>query len=118
MKKARVIRRLPRERCARIRICLARFLSLVSPLVWLGFRRDYPISEAMTSFFFTFFKVFLNGSGGLCVAPPPRLLKIERADKFFFHFFSLFFDRPVNHEFALAQRLGRTDGIRCNDLTF
>jgi hypothetical protein len=38
-------------RCARIRIYLARFLSLVSPLVWLGFPRDYPISEAMTSFF-------------------------------------------------------------------
>src|SRR4030095_7934413 len=78
MQQSRAIRRLPRERCARIRICLARFLSLVSPLVWLGFRRDYPISEAMTSFFFTFFKVFLNGCSGLFVAPPPRLLKIER----------------------------------------
>jgi len=37
-------------------------------LVWLGFRRDYPISEAMTSFFFTFFKVFLNGFLDLFVA--------------------------------------------------
>jgi hypothetical protein len=63
-------------------------------LVWLGFRRDYPISEAMTSFFFTFFKVFLNGSSGLFVTTPPRLLKIQGADKFFFHFFSLFFDPP------------------------
>jgi hypothetical protein len=103
MQKARVIRRLPRERCARIRIYLARFLSLVSPLVWLGFRRDYPISEAMTSFFFTFFKVFLNGCLGLFVVTLPRLLKIQRADKFFFHFFSLFFEGPVNHEFAFAQ---------------
>jgi hypothetical protein len=41
-------------------------------LVWLGFRRDYPISEAMTSFFFTFFKVFLNGCLGLFVAMLPR----------------------------------------------
>jgi len=57
-------------------------------LVWLGFRRDYPISEALTSFFFTFFKVFLNGCSGLFVTTLPRLLKIERADKFFFHFFS------------------------------
>jgi len=87
MQKLKAIRRLLRERCARIRIYLARFLSLVSPLVWLGFRRDYPISEAMTSFFFTFFKVFLNGCWGLFVTTLPRLLKIHRADKFFFHFF-------------------------------
>jgi hypothetical protein len=118
MQKARVVRRLPQERCARIRICLAHFLSLVSPLVWLGFRRDYPISEALTSFFFTFFKVFLNGCSGLFVTTLPRLLKIERADKFFFHFFSLFFERPADPESALAQGLRRTGGIRCNDLTF
>jgi hypothetical protein len=71
-------------------------------LVWLGFRRDYPISKAMTSFFFTFFKVFLNGSLGLFVTTPSRLLKIQRADKFFFRFFSLFFERPVDHKCASA----------------
>src|SRR5438132_11292174 len=32
------IQRSPRVRCARIRTYLARFLSLVSPLVWLGLR--------------------------------------------------------------------------------
>jgi hypothetical protein len=41
----------------------------------------------MTSFFFTFFKVFLNGCLGLFVVTLPRLLKIQRADKVFFHFF-------------------------------
>jgi hypothetical protein len=41
----------------------------------------------MTSFFFTFFKVFLNGCLGLFVATLPRLLKIQGADKVFFHFF-------------------------------
>jgi hypothetical protein len=41
----------------------------------------------MTSFFFTFFKVFLNGCWGLFVTTLPRLLKIHRADKFFFYFF-------------------------------
>jgi hypothetical protein len=56
-------------------------------LVWLGFRRDYPISEAMTSFVFTFFQVFLNGCPGLFVITLPRLLKIQRADKVFFTFF-------------------------------
>jgi hypothetical protein len=79
-------------------------------LVWLGFRRDYPISEALTSFFFTFFKVFLNGCSGPFVTTLPRLLKIQRGDKFFFKLFSLFFEHPVNHDSAFAQGLRRTGG--------
>jgi hypothetical protein len=57
----------------------------------------------MTSFFFTFFKVFLNGCWGLFVATLPRLLKIQRPDKFFFHLFSLFLNgkKTTNqHEFT------------------
>jgi hypothetical protein len=58
----------------------------------------------MTSFFFTFFKVFLNGGLGLFVITLPRLLKIQRPDKVFFHFFL----PPGNHRIrprAAASRL-------------
>jgi hypothetical protein len=59
----------------------------------------------MTSFFFTFFKVFLNGCSGLFVTTLPRLLKIQRADKFFFTFFHFFLTPPLSHEFTKGERI-------------
>src|SRR5439155_2285569 len=39
------IRRSPQVRCARIRTYLARFLSLVSPLVWLGLKLTFRVQN-------------------------------------------------------------------------
>jgi hypothetical protein len=64
----------------------------------------------MTSFFFTFFKVFLNGCLGLFVPSPSRLFQIQKPDKLFFHFFSSFF-REVARRFRIAARVELTHAI-------
>jgi len=62
---------------------------------------------ALTSFFFTFFKVFLNGFLGLLSRRSNRLMNPSGADKLFFHFFQSFFERPKN------RNLRRSTGSFC-----
>jgi hypothetical protein len=48
---------------------------------------------ALTSFFFTFFKVFLNGFQGLFVPSNPRLSEGAKGWQAFFSLFLSFFER-------------------------
>jgi hypothetical protein len=48
------------------------------------FWHEYLISVALTSFFFTYFKVFLNALPDILVASTPRLLERLRGWQAFF----------------------------------
>jgi hypothetical protein len=50
---------------------------------------------ALTSFFFTFFKVFLNGFRGLFVPSNPRLTEGAKGWQAFFSLFFKFFLNPI-----------------------
>jgi hypothetical protein len=52
------------------------------------------MSVALTSFFFTFFQVFLNSFNGLFVGLNPRLTEGAKGWQVFFHFFEKFFEPP------------------------
>jgi hypothetical protein len=61
----------------------------------------------MTSFFFTFFKVFLNGCLGLFVTSSSRLFQIRRPDKLFFKLFSKFFEGDLTTDRDTNLKLSR-----------
>jgi len=63
------------------------FLVISFSIGLVRFLQDYSTCTALTSFFFTLFKVFLNGQSGLFVVVLLRLLEAKRADKLFFRFF-------------------------------
>jgi hypothetical protein len=59
---------------------------------------------ALTSFFFTFFKVFLNGLLTHLSRQSHRLMNGLGADKLFFHFFQSFFERPKTRNLRQSVR--------------
>jgi hypothetical protein len=65
------------------------FLVISFSIGLVRFRQGYSISRALTSFFFTFSKLFLNGKMGVFVARIPGLA--EKANGWQ-AFFSVFFD--------------------------
>jgi hypothetical protein len=58
------------------------------------------MSVALTSFFFTFFEVFLNGFRGLFVALNPRLTEGAKGWQALFSLFKKFFE-PQNGPFEV-----------------
>jgi hypothetical protein len=82
---------------------------------------------ALTSFFFTYFKVFLNALPDILVASTPRLLERFRGWQAFFLFFLKFFWTGRNGKFTSIdtdffaresrQLMRITFEIRFNDLT-
>jgi len=56
---------------------------------------------ALTSFFFTFFKVFLNALPDILVASTPRLMECVRGWQAFFLIFFEVFLRDRNRKFTL-----------------
>jgi len=67
------------------------FLVISFSIGLVRFRQGYSISKALTSFFFTFFEVFLNGQTGLFVARSSGLAEEANGWQAFFSVFFEFF---------------------------
>src|SRR5438094_10395060 len=70
------------------------FLVISFSIGLVRFRQGYSISKALTSFFFIFFEVFLNGQTGLFVARSSGLAEEANGWQAFFSVFFEFFFRP------------------------
>src|SRR6266536_1895008 len=68
------------------------FLVISFSIGLVRFRQGYKISKGLTSFFFTFFKLFLNGQTGLFVVRIPRLAEEANGWQAFFLSFLKFFE--------------------------
>ena len=70
------------------------FLVISFSIGLVRFRQAYSISKGLTSFFFTFFEVFLNGQTGLFVARISGLAEEANGWQAFFSVFFEFFLAP------------------------
>src|SRR5437773_4728762 len=76
------------------------FLVISFSIGLVRFRQGYSISKALTSFFFTFFEVFLNGQTGLFVARSSGLAEEVNGWQAFFSVFLKFFLGHAHRDFG------------------
>src|SRR5437899_12693443 len=85
------------------------FLVISFSIGLVRFRQGYSISRVLTSFFFTFSKLFLNGQMGVFVA---RISGLAEKARGWQAFFSVFFEFFLGHPSGLCRRMTRISSDR------